>query len=178
MIAQYKNMCPSSNPACEVDGHRMYGVSSSSSSSSSPSHYSGVDSMRCELRACSLSGNVISVDDTAASSPTVLKETPAKKSLERRLTESTAPLSDDVESDRAISSNHTRSDVGAESTSSGQEKQPKCVSFDKVQIRFYPIIMGDNPSCCCLGPPLQIDFKHFKQVDCPLDKYESQRKPR
>lgn len=53
------------------------------------------------------------------------------------------------------------------------------VSFVTVEIRSYPMILGNNPAVS-QGPPLEIGWKHLK--DCielwPFDKYEETRPKR
>mmetsp|Transcript_5250 Transcript_5250/g.7712 ORF Transcript_5250/g.7712 Transcript_5250/m.7712 type:complete len:219 (-) Transcript_5250:26-682(-) len=151
-------MSPAPNPLYEEGGNGISGESSSS--------FYDVETMKYDLHICSLSDSAVSDE------PSVLKETSPK--LERTLTESTvAASSDGTESNETKTS--TSIDAMVSSTTIGPQK---CVSFDKVQIRFYPIIMGDNPCCSSLGPPIQLDFNYFKQVDYTVDKYESQRQPR
>ena len=43
----------------------------------------------------------------------------------------------------------------------------KSVQFSTVEIREYPIILGDNP--CTSGPPITIDWKHSSQTKLDLD---------
>lgn len=51
------------------------------------------------------------------------------------------------------------------------------VSFSKVEIREYPIIIGDNPSVSN-GAPLTIAWEPQDQVSAALDEYENNRPPR
>mmetsp|Transcript_10562 Transcript_10562/g.16187 ORF Transcript_10562/g.16187 Transcript_10562/m.16187 type:complete len:217 (+) Transcript_10562:205-855(+) len=46
----------------------------------------------------------------------------------------------------------------------------RSVHFDKVQILFYPRILGDNP--CCSGAPLSLDWKPFHYEVAPVDQFE------
>ena len=52
-----------------------------------------------------------------------------------------------------------------------------CVRFSSVQIREYPITLGDNPGGI-RGPPLTIEWKHELENTLSLDSYESDRPPR
>jgi len=51
------------------------------------------------------------------------------------------------------------------------------VSFDTVEVREYPIILGDNPAVS-QGPPLTIDWEHDNEDTFSLDEYETTRPPR
>lgn len=51
------------------------------------------------------------------------------------------------------------------------------VSFDTLQIREYPIILGDNPYVT-QGPPLQIDWDHDYEENWNVDQYEETRPER
>jgi hypothetical protein len=51
------------------------------------------------------------------------------------------------------------------------------VSFSTVEIREYPIILGENPSVP-KGPPLTIDWQHFDEDSFELEEYESSRPDR
>lgn len=48
------------------------------------------------------------------------------------------------------------------------------VSFSQIQIREYPIIVGDNPSVLT-GTPITIDWDHVEQMEFHVDEYESGR---
>ena len=54
------------------------------------------------------------------------------------------------------------------------EKPIAKVSFTKIQIREYPIIVGDNPSIMT-GVPLSIDWVHVNEINMEIDTYESHR---
>jgi len=47
----------------------------------------------------------------------------------------------------------------------------RSVSFSCVEIRKYPIILGDNPSCQ-RGAPISIDWNYFEKNDHLIDDYE------
>lgn len=49
------------------------------------------------------------------------------------------------------------------------------VRFDMVEIRCYPIILGDNPSVSC-GPPLSIDWHPINTFTFQIDDYENTTK--
>lgn len=51
------------------------------------------------------------------------------------------------------------------------------VSFDSIQIREYPIIMGANPAVS-QGPPLTIDWEHQDEENWDVDEYEKTRPER
>lgn len=51
------------------------------------------------------------------------------------------------------------------------------ISFDKVQIRSYDIIITDNPSTTC-GPPVGLGWTHSDTEECyDIDNYEDCRGP-
>ncbi len=50
----------------------------------------------------------------------------------------------------------------------------KEVCFASVQVREYPMILGDNPSCTS-GPPLTLDWDHNAELSCTIDEWESGR---
>jgi hypothetical protein len=53
-------------------------------------------------------------------------------------------------------------------------KRRKQVSFNRITIREYPIIIGDHPSVQG-GPPLTISWEHVSSVDIDVDMYERAR---
>jgi hypothetical protein len=65
------------------------------------------------------------------------------------------------------------------SDNSGGESSPKNLSviFDTVQIREYPIILGDNPAVS-KGPALTIDWQHVETDVMKFEEYESTRPER
>ena len=52
----------------------------------------------------------------------------------------------------------------------------KEVSFASVQVREYPMILGDNPSCTS-GPPVTLDWTYDAKasMSCTVDEWESGR---
>lgn len=56
------------------------------------------------------------------------------------------------------------------------EKKVTSVSFSSLQIREYPIRVGDNPSIMT-GTPLTIDWVHVNVINCGIDEYESGKPP-
>jgi hypothetical protein len=52
----------------------------------------------------------------------------------------------------------------------------KEVSFASVQVREYPMILGDNPSCTS-GPPVTLDWNYNAEasLSCTVDEWESGR---
>lgn len=54
---------------------------------------------------------------------------------------------------------------------------PVSVKFDKIEIREYPIHIGDNPSVT-RGAPLTIDWTPMNHLEYNLEQYEEVRPPR
>ena len=52
-----------------------------------------------------------------------------------------------------------------------RKKKKKSVSFSVVEIRRYPVTLGDNPSCNN-GPPIQIDWEYIELPSIPLNASE------
>ena len=52
--------------------------------------------------------------------------------------------------------------------------QKKCVTFNKVEIRYYPVIIGDNPSVSD-GCPVTIDWEPIGISLASLDEFETFR---
>ncbi|GKY95412.1 hypothetical protein MPSEU_000502700 [Mayamaea pseudoterrestris] len=50
----------------------------------------------------------------------------------------------------------------------------RTVSFKDVEVRCYAIIPGVHPDCN-LGPPLSIDWDHFKASSYSVDEFEAKR---
>lgn len=51
----------------------------------------------------------------------------------------------------------------------------RVVSFDKVEIHYHDIILGDNPDCV-EGPPISIDWGYFDKVTLSIDHFEHTRR--
>lgn len=58
-----------------------------------------------------------------------------------------------------------------------QGLQSSVVSFGAVEIREYPITIGDNPGAR-RGPPVTIEWEHQSTASMRLDEYEAHRPPR
>lgn len=56
-------------------------------------------------------------------------------------------------------------------------KKTKRVMFSNVEIRSYPIVLGDHPGCSS-GPPISLDWKHASSVKASVDAYEKLRPKR
>ncbi|CAJ1960139.1 unnamed protein product [Cylindrotheca closterium] len=50
----------------------------------------------------------------------------------------------------------------------------RSVSFSSIEIRQYPLCMGDNPGCL-RGVPISMDWKHTEEISLGLDEYEECR---
>ena len=61
-------------------------------------------------------------------------------------------------------------------TSTEKKKNPKTVRFSNLEIRTYPLTLGDNPSVSS-GPPLTLDWNHETTHTFSIDAYESQLAP-
>jgi len=59
-------------------------------------------------------------------------------------------------------------------TSSTRGKQTYSVAFSDMEVRSYPLILGDNPSVS-YGPPVCLDWKHESVENVSIDFYEENR---
>jgi len=80
---------------------------------------------------------------------------------------------DDATEDETIFSDGSCS-VTDQSETLSSEKLAKKVSFSSIEIRKYPIILGDHPNCK-EGAPISIDWNYFEKNNHALDEYESTR---
>mmetsp|Transcript_27683 Transcript_27683/g.42635 ORF Transcript_27683/g.42635 Transcript_27683/m.42635 type:complete len:200 (+) Transcript_27683:185-784(+) len=48
------------------------------------------------------------------------------------------------------------------------------VTFGSLEIRSYPVILGDHPECA-MGPPLALGWEPFKRSEVSIDDYEASR---
>ena len=62
------------------------------------------------------------------------------------------------------------------SSSTETKNNPKTVQFSNLEIRTYPLTLGDNPSVSS-GPPLTLDWNHETTHTFSVDAYESQLAP-
>ena len=58
----------------------------------------------------------------------------------------------------------------------GNGSMKRNVSFHRVEVRGYGVILSDNPSCRS-GPALQLGWEYDEAVSIPVDKYEDDRDP-
>jgi len=56
----------------------------------------------------------------------------------------------------------------------GKKRCKKCVQFGCLTVREHPIVLGDNPAAKA-GPPLAIDWHHFREYTIDLEEYEAAR---
>ena len=54
-------------------------------------------------------------------------------------------------------------------------KNPLHVKFNSIQVRYYDITLGDNPSCT-YGPPVTLDWNYDEMESIPIDSYEEGKK--
>ena len=86
------------------------------------------------------------------------------------------PIAGEIKS--AVSRRRPLKSALATATSSSTEtkKNPKTVQFCNLEIRTYPLTLGDNPSVSS-GPPLTLDWNHETTHTFSVDAYESQLAP-
>lgn len=60
------------------------------------------------------------------------------------------------------------------SSNSTLVKSKRRVSFDRIQIRNYDTVLGDNP-CTYNGPPISLDWEYYEQEPVLIHDYESGR---
>jgi len=58
-----------------------------------------------------------------------------------------------------------------------QVKPKRQVSFGKIMVRDYDMILGDHP-CCSYGPPVTIDWNYLEYEPLDVDEYEFHHPPR
>jgi hypothetical protein len=61
-----------------------------------------------------------------------------------------------------------------ELSNSTMEKSKRRVSFDRIQIRNYDTVLGDNP-CTFNGPPISLDWEYNEQEPVLVHDYETCR---
>jgi len=79
----------------------------------------------------------------------------------------------DDDEETALTSS-TSSIHGSYDRDKSESSMERSVSFSCVEIRKYPIILGDNPSCK-KGAPISIDWNYFEKNDHLIDDYELER---
>mmetsp|Transcript_14023 Transcript_14023/g.17665 ORF Transcript_14023/g.17665 Transcript_14023/m.17665 type:complete len:244 (+) Transcript_14023:123-854(+) len=60
-------------------------------------------------------------------------------------------------------------------TREGGGRSRRCVKMGEIEIRTYPVILGDHPECSA-GPPVTIDWDYSRRQILNLDEYESSRR--
>ncbi len=73
--------------------------------------------------------------------------------------------------------NDNDNDSGTSICRNRKPSRSSLVTFSHVEVRSFPIILGDNPACCD-GPPLTIDWDPMSCHKIQLDKYENIREER
>lgn len=63
------------------------------------------------------------------------------------------------------------------SCSSLDECSSRSIRFEKLEVRDYPLALGDNPSVTN-GPPLTIEWEHAGEYVISVEDYENNRPPR
>lgn len=83
-------------------------------------------------------------------------------------------VNDDANVDTDVDTNNahrTKEDSNSKRTLGSSSS----VAFSTVEIRSFPIILGDNPACDDNGPPLAIDWQHVSSQRVRIDQYEEWR---
>lgn len=112
-------------------------------------------------------------DDTTVSTRTA----ESKLILDTESSLSSAQDDDDITASHDEATEETEAVVDVE-TQFARMVVKKAVRFSTIQIKEYPIIVGDNPSVC-RGVPITIDWTPLSEMQCSVDDYEEQRpKPR
>ena len=70
----------------------------------------------------------------------------------------------------------TTTTTAATATSTSPKPAKKTVQFSDLEIRTYPVTLGDNPSVSS-GPPLTLDWNYTTTHTFAVETYESQRPP-
>eukprot|EP00563_Minutocellus_polymorphus_P003391 CAMPEP_0181037732 /NCGR_PEP_ID=MMETSP1070-20121207/9561_1 /TAXON_ID=265543 /ORGANISM="Minutocellus polymorphus, Strain NH13" /LENGTH=518 /DNA_ID=CAMNT_0023115473 /DNA_START=576 /DNA_END=2132 /DNA_ORIENTATION=- len=75
--------------------------------------------------------------------------------------------------------NDSNGTLGTFDSSSSENPDPpkRNVSFHKLEIREYSVVLGDNPSCSS-GPPVQLAWDPHHSDELKIDDYEEHRPPR
>mmetsp|Transcript_33470 Transcript_33470/g.48474 ORF Transcript_33470/g.48474 Transcript_33470/m.48474 type:complete len:228 (-) Transcript_33470:103-786(-) len=77
-----------------------------------------------------------------------------------------------LEHEAAVAGNHD----GRSRSNAAQHRSVR-VSFDRIEVREYPVRLGDHPDCSS-GPPITIGWDHVRERTCSVDEYETDRLPR
>jgi len=65
----------------------------------------------------------------------------------------------------------------APSTPTSVLSATKKVGFGSVEVRSYPVVIGDHPMCE-MGCPLSLGWEYSERKPVPVDEYEGTRAPR
>lgn len=67
-------------------------------------------------------------------------------------------------------------DNEAVETADDTSAKKSAVRFSMIEIREYPIVVGDNPAIMT-GTPITIDWEHVDEIDCTVDDFEASKPP-
>lgn len=65
--------------------------------------------------------------------------------------------------------------VGQSFDSRPGRRKTRLVQFESVEIRSYPIVLGDNPSVSGGGPPVSIGWEHDSVTKQSVDNHENEK---
>lgn len=100
------------------------------------------------------------------------------KLLRRSSTNCSTSISTNVSSSPAIHSDDFDQPVGTDTSyfhKKTTSKVAKRVQFDKISVREYPLMLGNN--FCSVGPPLQLGWVPISEYEIDLEKYEEAKPP-
>mmetsp|Transcript_10889 Transcript_10889/g.18416 ORF Transcript_10889/g.18416 Transcript_10889/m.18416 type:complete len:238 (-) Transcript_10889:156-869(-) len=104
------------------------------------------------------------------------------KTMEQSLSSKSLATSDSIRSTRSHLANNNNNadedyDGDDDDDNDNNSEELREIRFEKVEVRDYPLILGDNPSVTD-GPPLSIDWDHAGEYAVSVEEYENTRPPR
>lgn len=66
-------------------------------------------------------------------------------------------------------------DSGTNTNAISNNKHRKRVRFDRVQVRLYPVVLSNHPSCN-EGAPIELGWEHFRETTFSVDDFDRHHK--